>query len=132
MTSERPLVLVIDDEDCVREVVRKTLERQGFEVACARNGAEGMAAFRERQGEVRVVLLDVHMPVKHGIDTLRELMNERPAPAVIGISGFDKPAPGDFPAMAFLAKPFTCDALVKTVLAVIEAEDAEAAAGRSS
>jgi two-component system, cell cycle sensor histidine kinase and response regulator CckA len=80
-------VLVIDDDDLVRSVTRRTLRARGCEVLAARDGLEGIEVFDEHHGRVDAVLLDVGMPYMKGEDVLEELRSIDPAVPVIFVSG---------------------------------------------
>jgi two-component system OmpR family response regulator len=73
-------ILVVDDEAHIRDVVRYALERDGFEVVCAANGVEALAAVREHA--IDLVVLDVVMPELDGLSVCRRLREERPVPIV--------------------------------------------------
>lgn len=83
-------VLVVDDNAETVKVIQEALERAGFSVVSAQNGAECLVAVDERQPDL--VILDVHMPVLNGLDTLR-LLRQRPdmddLPVII-LSGKDE------------------------------------------
>jgi two-component system cell cycle sensor histidine kinase/response regulator CckA len=83
-------ILVIDDEDNVRVVVRKTLEKCGLSVITAHSGREGVALFRLHANEIDAVLLDLTMPKMPGDVVLRELRRIRPDVRVIVTSGYDE------------------------------------------
>ncbi|MBM4153643.1 MAG: response regulator [Lentisphaerae bacterium] len=84
--SETPKrILVIDDDDSIRLFIRRVLERQRCEVLEARNGDEGIRMYRENLPDL--VLLDLYMPEKDGLETLRELRKETPPPRVVTMSG---------------------------------------------
>jgi CheY-like chemotaxis protein len=63
---ERPLVLLVDDEDDFLEILKIKLEAAGFEVAIAHNGAEGVAAAKKLMPDI--VLMDINMPGETGTD----------------------------------------------------------------
>ena len=67
----RPYVLLVDDDDDVRHMTRVSLGFEGFDVAEAENGADGLAAARERRPDA--VILDVMMPGVDGLAVLREI-----------------------------------------------------------
>jgi len=83
-------VLVVDDNVETVKVIQEALERAGFSVVSAQNGAECLVAVDERQPDL--VILDVHMPVLNGLDALR-LLRQRPdmddLPVII-LSGKDE------------------------------------------
>ena len=96
-------ILIVDDEDMVRRVLRLSVERLGFEVIEAPDGASGEAKFREHSGSLRAVILDLTMPGRSGAEvmkTLRELDAEVP---IVLTSGYSEDATE---ADAFLPKPF--------------------------
>jgi two-component system OmpR family response regulator len=73
-------ILVVDDEAHIRDVVRYALERDGFDVICAVNGVEALAALREHA--VDLVVLDVVMPELDGLSVCRRLRAERDIPII--------------------------------------------------
>ena len=80
-----PTVLVIDDEPVVRQSLEILLETYGFQVALARDGAQGLAAFRRIQPDL--VLTDIVMPNQDGIETILTMRRERPSTKIIAMSG---------------------------------------------
>jgi two-component system, chemotaxis family, chemotaxis protein CheY len=78
-------VLVIDDDAVVRHSLEVLLETYGFQVALARNGAQGLAAFRRIAPDL--VLTDIVMPVQAGIETILTMRRERPDARIIAMSG---------------------------------------------
>jgi CheY-like chemotaxis protein len=70
-------VLVVDDEDTIRMLVKKVLERSGFEVAVARDGCEAIE--RLAADDFDVVLLDVMMPKLDGFGVVQQMQSTRPA-----------------------------------------------------
>lgn len=83
------LILLVEDEGVVRSLVRDALERHGYRVEVAEDGAEGIAAFAARVGEVDLVLTDLKMPVMGGIPMLNAMRRLRPSVRAIAMSGFD-------------------------------------------
>ena len=121
--EDAPLVLVIDDEQPVREALVDILELAGFRVITAADGQEGYALFLEHHAEVRVVVLDLVMPVLSGEETFRLLRAADPVVKVILSSGYDETeaerrlrerqighGPDDF-----VAKPYDIQTIVKKV-----------------
>lgn len=80
-------VLVIDDEDLVRSVTRRTLRARGFEVLTARDGLEGIEQFDTHHERLDAVLLDMGMPFMKGSDVFDELRRIDPRVPVIFVSG---------------------------------------------
>ena len=78
-------ILVIDDEVQIREVLRTVLERVGYTVSEAGNGNEGLRLYS--RGDVDLVVTDIIMPEKGGIDTIMDLRRDFPGVKIIAISG---------------------------------------------
>jgi PAS domain S-box-containing protein len=87
---EGPLrVLLIDDEDVVREMVTEVLEHEGYDVLVAADGSRGLELFGDRGDGIDVVLLDLSMPGLSGQETFARLVKKRPDVPVILSSGYD-------------------------------------------
>ena len=85
------MVLVIDDEEVVRKVCRATLEDVGFTVETARDGREGVERFRQLSKDgVRLILLDVSMPILDGPSAFREIRRLDSHVPVVLMSGYDE------------------------------------------
>ncbi len=83
-------VLIVDDEEAVRSLAARMLERIGFDVLVAGDGVEGVALFRERADEIRCVLLDFSMPKMDGVQASLELRRIREDIPIIVCSGFNR------------------------------------------
>jgi CheY-like chemotaxis protein len=120
--AARGTVLVVEDEDEVRGVVRQILERGGYQVLEARHGVEGEAAAAGHPGPIDLLLTDVVMPELSGRELASRVRARRPETRVLYMSGYapDR-ARGDGRASAgpldapCLQKPFTVSALVDAV-----------------
>jgi DNA-binding NtrC family response regulator len=124
-------ILVIDDEEGVRLVAQSALERAGFTVLTAEEGRAGIAMFRERADEIRLVLLDLTMPHMTGEEVCRQLLELRPQARVLLSSGyFDQDGiellsrPG---VAGFIQKPYRPAKLIEQVRAALEDRDAATA-----
>lgn len=113
-------ILVIDDEPLVRELLKAMLEGAGHEVTVAADGDAGMAAYRRRPADL--VITDLIMPGKEGIETIRELVQGVPGIKIIAISGGGRLDPHGYLGLArklgaarSLAKPFERRELLDTV-----------------
>ena len=122
-------ILVVDDEEHVRTLTRKTLERHGYTAIEARNGAEAVARYAQ-QRDIAVVLTDMAMPVMDGLATITALRTIQPDVRIVASSGHStKDAHGravDAGVAAFIDKPYTVEALVRTIHRVIHGEAAAA------
>jgi two-component system, cell cycle sensor histidine kinase and response regulator CckA len=83
-------VLLVDDDESVRAVGRKMLERLGFAVVTAADGSEAIARFRERADDIICAIVDLTMPHVDGAETFRELRRMRPTVRVILSSGYNE------------------------------------------
>lgn len=123
-------ILVIDDEAALRTTIRKMLESASHEVIEAENGRIGIEAFRKQPADV--VVTDIIMPQKEGIETIRDIRAIDPNVRIVAISGGGRNKNMDFlriagklGATATLAKPFRKEEL----LACVEGREPEATAG---
>jgi DNA-binding response OmpR family regulator len=78
-------ILIIDDEDQPRRMLQQVLARAGYEVIEARNGNEGLQYFRDRPTDL--IITDILMPEKEGLETIIDIRREFPAVKIIAISG---------------------------------------------
>jgi two-component system cell cycle sensor histidine kinase/response regulator CckA len=85
---DRGTVLLVDDEATIRRVGRRMLERLGFTVLCAADGAEALQLYRDHGPQISLVLLDLTMPHMDGEETLRELRLLDPEACVVLSSGY--------------------------------------------
>jgi excisionase family DNA binding protein len=117
-----PLVLLVDDDDHIRELVRTTLELEGYSVEEAAGAEEGMAAIERRRPDL--VLLDVMMPHVDGWEMLRRIQERHGAGAipVLMFSGqVDEAArrqAATSGASGFVGKPFDLEELVEQAKAI--------------
>ena len=117
-----PRILVIDDQEPIRRIVRRALETEGFEVLDASDGELGMTLLDRAQAPVDVVITDIFMPGMDGIQTLREIRKRFPSIRVIAISGGDSSGLLDLRqdaellgAVKSVHKPFTAREIVDAV-----------------
>jgi CheY-like chemotaxis protein len=117
-------VLIVDDEDSISSVVVRTLERHGYRATAVRNGAEALAVFVQRQPAVDVVLTDMAMPVMDGPAMIVALRTLDPCVRIVAASGLG--SNGKFVHVVnagvqhFLQKPFTAEALLRTMRAILD------------
>jgi DNA-binding NtrC family response regulator len=119
MADERHVtVLVVEDDDTVRRLATRVLERGGFSVLAAATGDEALKACREARGGIAVVLADVGLPDLRGPELGRLIRDVEPSARIVFMSGH---SPDDLADVArlvnarFLAKPFDPDQLLKAV-----------------
>ncbi len=112
-------ILLVEDEEGLRQLNARGLASRGYTVLEAANGVEAIEVLEKSDGKIDLVVSDVVMPEMDGPTLLRELRSRNPHLKIIFVSGYAEdafqkhlPADGQF---AFLAKPFTLKQLVNTV-----------------
>lgn len=117
-------VLLVDDDTLVRTSLAYALEDAGHVVVQAVNGDDGLAALARENFEL--VVLDILMPEREGIETIREIRKKSATLPVLAISGGDKTGWSDFLRMASalgandtMAKPFTATEFVERVARLV-------------
>jgi signal transduction histidine kinase/ActR/RegA family two-component response regulator len=126
-------VLVVEDEDIVRELVCEVLEDQGYTVLCARDGIDALNLAKGFDGEIHLLVTDVIMPHMNGHELAEKLCALRPDMKVLYVSGYSDNEIGDHgmvePRCELLQKPFTPQTLARKIRDVI-AESKYAVAAR--
>ena len=116
------LILVVDDEEIMRQTAELILEKCGYKVITASDGAEGVKIFRERHGEIKGVLLDLVMPRKSGEQAFLEMRNIKSDVKVILASGFRQDERVNIAVEkgigAFIQKPYTMEKLAEVAAEV--------------
>ena len=116
-------ILVVDDEEVVRNTAKTALERYGYSVLLAEDGQTGVDMFREH-GEIVLVLLDMTMPLMNGQEAFRQMQRIRAASKVIISSGYNEvEAIRRFTTKGiggFIQKPYTASKLASTVKRVLD------------
>lgn len=80
-------ILVIDDDGGIRQFFRRVLESAGHTVETAENGDEGVRLFKRQPADL--VITDIYMPEKEGLETIRDLRRNYPDVRIIAITGAD-------------------------------------------
>ncbi len=118
------LILVVDDEESIREITRGTLETFGYRVLKASDGTEAVALYAEHRNEVAVVLTDMLMPFMDGPATIRALQKMNPQVKIIAASGLTaghKAGQASLEGVKiFLSKPYTAEKLLKALADVLK------------
>ena len=117
-------ILIVDDEEVVRQTASAMLSGRGYEVILAENGRRAVDLFRERGGRFALVLLDLTMPVMGGPETIRELKAIRPEVPVIVSTGLtEETAMRRFAGAdiaGFIQKPYTLNMLIDKIHSVLD------------
>jgi PAS domain S-box-containing protein len=118
------LVLVVDDEESIREITRGTLETFGYKVLTASDGTEALALYADKKNEIAVVLTDMVMPFMDGSATIRALQRMDPKVRIIAASGLgagQRAGEGALEGVSvFLNKPYTAEKLLNTLAHVLK------------
>jgi CheY-like chemotaxis protein len=118
----RGTVLLVEDEDGVRKIIRTVLKRQGYDVLEAATPEAAIAIFEERHGDIDLLLTDVIMPGINGPALAQRLVAVRPELRVLFVSGYAGPGlplDGSSPNVSFLGKPFEAAALATKVREIL-------------
>lgn len=117
-------ILLVEDEEAVRGLTCRILERQGYRVIPAQHGRDAMEIASREEGRIDLVLTDVVMPGMNGRGLVERLVGIRPTIKSLYMSGYtdDDIIRRGFiePSKSFLQKPFTSDALLQTVRKVLD------------
>ncbi|GAB2610852.1 hypothetical protein Aab01nite_25240 [Paractinoplanes abujensis] len=123
----RPTVLVVDDEEDLRDIMRRMLERRGFATLIAGDSQQAIAACREHPGDIDILVTDLGLPGVSGGELSRSATQLRPEMSVVYISGLPKElavADGLIGEDALLVKkPFSSEVLVQTLRSVLGEDD---------
>lgn len=130
-----PLILVIDDDVQVRRMMRRILSQTDHSVIEAEDGEAGMALLRDERPTL--VITDLVMPRKEGIETIREIREASPETKVIAMSGSNGQSASalyltlavKLGADAVLAKPFRAAELIETISRVLATGEERNGAG---
>jgi DNA-binding response OmpR family regulator len=122
-------ILIIDDEPHILLMLKKMLERVGYEIEIATSGIEGIKLFKESGSDL--VITDIIMPEKEGLETIREMRRIKSDLKIIAMSGGGKVSADNylhiariFGAAKSIAKPFTQKEMVSAVQSLLEGKDA--------
>ena len=114
------VILVVDDEEELRELIRYVLERAGHSVTCAHNGRE--ASLVIARGQFDVVVTEILMPDRDGMELITEIAVKYPGVKMVAMSGGGQIGSDQYLSMAkglgahvLLRKPFTHQALIAAV-----------------
>ena len=119
-------ILLVDDEETIRALGKKMLERLGFQTLVASDGQEAVDIYRSQGGEIDLVILDLTMPHMNGEETFRELRMTDPAVRVVMSSGY---AESDIVARfagkgvaGFIQKPYTFEILKNRLRSIMDSD----------
>ena len=119
-TTGTETVLVADDENTLRRLIRNTLGAQGYRVVEAADGEAAVQRFREFADEIRIVVLDQTMPRHDGFETLEKIRAIAPGVPAVLISGYAIAQEAEDAGARFLSKPFDPEDLARLVRAMLD------------
>src|SRR5215210_7289006 len=120
ITGAGQRILIVDDDPGIRRTLHILLSREGYQVTQARDGVEALRLWRDHGGDL--VITDLHMPEKNGIETIIELLSHSPGTRIIAMSGGGQTKRLDLlgdaamlGAVLTIEKPFTIDEMMAVV-----------------
>jgi DNA-binding NtrC family response regulator len=129
MPDPLPIILVVDDEQGVRQLCKIVLEMNGFRPILAANGRQGLNIFKEMHPEIALVLADVTMPVMRGVEMVDQIFQIQAHANVILMTGY---ASEEFvleylkKVYAVLAKPFKPSEILEVIRKCLKYEEEHA------
>ena len=121
-------ILLVEDEDVVREFARLVLQEQGYTIVEACDGKEALLLFARHAGRIDLLVSDVVMPHLTGPELARRLLEQAPALRVLFVSGHDRDNAElrellESRRAHFLAKPFLPDDLARVVREILHSDE---------
>lgn len=117
-------ILVVDDEDNIREITKATLEKFGYSVSTATDGADAIAVYARHKDDIAVVLTDIAMPLLDGPGMIRAIRRSSPGVKIVAMSGLMNPDQTaeleTLKVSAFITKPFAAEKLLTTLAAICQ------------
>ncbi len=114
-------ILIVDDEDDLRELLSHVLSAQGYEIQSASNGEDAISTLKRESFDL--ALLDIQMPKMNGIQVLRFITEHSPATKTIMLTGFadlkNAMDAREFGARDFISKPYKLDDVLSTIRQVL-------------
>ena len=120
----KPSILICDDEESVRAAIRLILERD-YELRFAADGEEALEQWRQQPADL--ILLDINMPKKDGLEVLQEVMATQPPPRVLMLTAYQSveiaQRATQAGAMDYVTKPFERQSLLNAVHRALNIHD---------
>ncbi len=128
-TEKLETILVVDDEPDVVRLVSRMLTGEGYSVLCAEGGHKALQLARDHGGSIELLLTDILMPHMDGRELACRFKAEYPGSRVLSMSGFS-PGGDSLAEIPCLRKPFSREALTRTVREILAVPQARVASGR--
>jgi signal transduction histidine kinase/CheY-like chemotaxis protein len=126
VTGGSEIILVVEDEEVVRQLICTVLGDLGYRVLCAESAAAGLRLAREAKEPIDLLVTDIVMPDMHGPMLARELSPLQPQMKVLFVSGYSDSDISDQgvldPSLEMLQKPFTQESLARKVREILDAD----------
>lgn len=123
---ERENILLVEDEEMVREMMLEGLRKDGYPVLAAGNALDAISLLKRHSRPIDLLLTDLMMPGMNGMELARHLLSSHPAMKVLLMSGYSEEEIGKFigeePGAAFLQKPVTPSVISRKVREVLDAK----------
>jgi nitrogen-specific signal transduction histidine kinase/CheY-like chemotaxis protein len=123
-------VLVVEDEEMIRQIISVTLTEYGYTALLAKDGEEAQAICASAQGPIHLLLSDVVLPGMSGRESAKRLVSKRPGMRVLYMSGYTANAIVHHgalePGIAFIQKPFSPATLLRKMREILDSKDAPA------
>lgn len=123
-TGKGECVLVVDDEEAVREITRTTLEAFGYSVVIASDGTDAIGKYAGQKDDIALVITDMMMPYMDGAATILALRKMNPNVKILAVSGLaqDGRIAQDQRHIGFLQKPYTSQKLLQSIRNLLDSE----------
>ena len=118
-TGKGEVVLIVDDEENIRQITKATLEKFGYKTLTAADGTEALAIYSQNSSEIALVLTDMAMPFMDGAATIRALRKLNSTLPIIAASGLPTAEINSLSVNGFLSKPYTAEKLLTTLAEVL-------------
>ncbi len=123
------VILLVDDEEVIRDLTREVLESQGYQVLVAKDGDDAIKIFNDCHDRIDAVVLDMVMPQKGGLETYRVLKKIKPNVKVLLSSGYSQEGNAqdilDEGVLDFVQKPYNINQFSKTVRRILDLKEGE-------
>lgn len=115
MEATGPVILVIDDEPAIRDIMRRTLEGEGYRVWEAPDGMKGLELFNAHPTEIALILIDLHMPRLSGYEVTAAVRKIDPEVKVMVVTGYLPVHPDRLEGVQVIKKPLKINELIRAV-----------------
>lgn len=123
LKGNNELILVVDDEEFIREICKTSLEEHNYKVLTARDAVDAFSLYTIHKNEISIVLIDIQMPSIDGFNAIRVLQQINSSVKIIAMSGLASNRKlleiNDLNVEAFLLKPYTIETLLSTIQRVL-------------